>query len=135
MLAAAQKAQLKKQGLNAISGNSKSIERAMEQIAQHGRAGESKGPEVAMALGSIATGEKFFGLSKLYQIVADVLHKRMSISPAVNASMARMLTSNDPAVRAAAMARLHPEGAALPKRGSTLPALTASTAASAQSGP
>src|SRR6185503_18820214 len=74
VLAAAQKAQLKKQGLNAISGNSKSIERAMEQIAQHGRAGESKGPEVAMALGSIATGEKFFGLSKLYQIVADVLH-------------------------------------------------------------
>lgn len=113
VLRAAQRANLKFQARNAISGGSPTAERAMD-LAGAGHAGSSIVGKLGGAATALIAHEPVLGANYLARLAADLVRRQSSVSPELNARMAQGLTGADPAIMARALASLQSGNARLP---------------------
>lgn len=115
VLSAAQQAYFKKKAMGAISGNSATIERGMDQLALNG--GESSHPVGKLALGAGAAelGHPVIAGYALLRALGDAAKKAVGgASPAVNQRIAKMMTTANPATLEPVFGRLTPPGPRVP---------------------
>ena len=111
-LAAAQRANLKFQAKQAVSGGSQTVERAVDQASLsggHGGKGSMLGNAISGAV-AMHTGEPFLGLNYLQRLASDILGRHLSVSPSLNKRMVDVLTGSQSDL-APALAQLKTPGA------------------------